>query len=120
ARTSPAGDAVTQGGAGREPADGDAVTEAAAGGAADPEAPGEAEPPVPPSGARRERRLADRAHELRRVALAIVEAVDDARSRPAPWSERVAWLRTLAGEVGGGRPQRRGGWRPHEVGGRAS
>ena len=79
------------------------------------EALGEAEPAQPPSGVRRERRLADRAHELRRLALAIVDAVDDARSRPAPWSERVAWLRAVAGDVVGGRPERRDDWPPDEV-----
>jgi ATP-dependent helicase/nuclease subunit B len=77
--------------------------------------PTDAEPVQPPSGVRRERRLADRARELRRLALAIVDAVDDARSRPAPWSERVAWLRALAGEVVGGRPEARDDWPPDEV-----
>jgi ATP-dependent helicase/nuclease subunit B len=82
----------------------------------DGKAEGEAEAePVPPSGVRRERRLADRAHELRRLALATVDAVDDARSRPAPWSERVAWLRTLAADVVGGRPESRDGWPADEV-----
>jgi ATP-dependent helicase/nuclease subunit B len=75
----------------------------------------EPEPVQPPSGVRRERRLADRAHELRRLALAIVDAVDDARSRPAPWSERVAWLRTLASDVVGGRPEMRDGWPADEA-----
>ncbi len=77
--------------------------------------PGEAELPQPPSGVRRERRLAGRARELRRLALAIVDAVDGARSRPVPWSERVAWLRTLAGEVGGGRTDRHDDWPSDEV-----
>ncbi|HZM39640.1 MAG TPA: PD-(D/E)XK nuclease family protein [Acidimicrobiales bacterium] len=76
---------------------------------------GEAVPEQPPSGVRRERRLADSAHELRRLALAIVDAVDDAGSRPAPWSERVAWLRTLAADVVSGRPESRDGWPADEV-----
>ncbi|HET6952021.1 MAG TPA: PD-(D/E)XK nuclease family protein, partial [Acidimicrobiales bacterium] len=48
------------------------------------------------------RRQAERARELRRVVLGLIDGIGMARARPAPWSERVAWLRGLVEGVAGG------------------
>ena len=77
------------------------------------------EAPVPaelPSGVRRARRQAERTRDLRRLVLGIVDSLTDAEMHPAPWSERVAWLRTLADRIiGGGRAAGREDWPADEV-----
>ncbi|HEX5365771.1 MAG TPA: hypothetical protein VFW63_03775, partial [Acidimicrobiales bacterium] len=45
------------------------------------------------------RRRAGRVRRLRDVALALVDGISAAQASPAPWAERVAWLRHLAGQV---------------------
>ncbi len=41
------------------------------------------------------RRQAERARRLRALVLDVVDSLTEARARPAPWAERVAWLRAL-------------------------
>jgi len=65
--------------------------------------------------AERERRRADRVRRLRERVLAIIDGIGEARARPAPWSERVPWLRALLALVGVGTPGGRDDWPADEV-----
>lgn len=57
---------------------------------------------------------AERARRLRALVLAIVDGIGEARARPAPWAERVPWLRALVDRVlGDGRAL--AGWPADEV-----
>jgi RecB family exonuclease len=49
--------------------------------------------------ARYARLQAERARRLRDLVLAIVDGIGAARAHPAPWSERVPWLRSLVDTV---------------------
>ncbi|HEY3000546.1 MAG TPA: PD-(D/E)XK nuclease family protein, partial [Acidimicrobiales bacterium] len=60
------------------------------------------------------RRQADRTRDLRRRVLALIDGIGEARARPATWSARVAWLRALLAQVGGGTPLT-GAWPADEV-----
>jgi ATP-dependent helicase/nuclease subunit B len=51
-------------------------------------------------------RRAQHARALRELVLAIIDSMGEARARPAPWTERVPWLRHLADEVVGAGPLR--------------
>ena len=45
---------------------------------------------------------AERAARLRTLVLAVIDGIGEARARPAPWAERVPWLRDLVDLVVGG------------------
>src|SRR5690606_28363027 len=47
------------------------------------------------------RRQAERARGLRAPVLDLVDSLAEARARPAPWAERVAWLRDLVERLAG-------------------
>ena len=47
------------------------------------------------------RRQAERALGLRALVLDLVDSLAEARARPAPWAERVAWLRDLVERLAG-------------------
>ncbi len=64
--------------------------------------------------ARHARRQAERARRLRTLVLSIIDGVGEARARPAPWAERVPWLRSLVDSVTGG-ARAREGWPADEV-----
>ena len=48
------------------------------------------------------RRQAERVRRLRDLVLGLIDAIGDARARPAPWSVRVPWLRDLLARLTGG------------------
>lgn len=60
------------------------------------------------------RRRAERARRLHTLVLDIIDAIGEARARPAPWAERVAWLRALLHRITGGE-RARAGWPPDEA-----
>jgi hypothetical protein len=64
--------------------------------------------------ARHPRLQAERAHRLRTLVLEVVDGIGAARARPAPWGERVPWLRALVGRLTGG-DAARAGWPPDEI-----
>jgi RecB family exonuclease len=69
-----------------------------------------------PSGVRRPRLQAERTRDLRHLVLTVIDALTAAADAPAPWSERVRWLRALADRVlGGGRAAGRQDWPTDEV-----
>jgi RecB family exonuclease len=73
------------------------------------------EPAGPPSGVRRPRLQAERTRDLRHLVLTVIDTLTAAGDAPAPWSERVTWLRGLADRIlGGGRAAGRGDWPPDE------
>ncbi len=45
---------------------------------------------------------AERAGRLRTLVLAVIDGIGDARALPAPWADRVPWLRSLVDQVIGG------------------
>ncbi|HEY8546436.1 MAG TPA: PD-(D/E)XK nuclease family protein, partial [Acidimicrobiales bacterium] len=55
-----------------------------------------AETPEEPSYARWLRRRAARARELRELVLYLIDEIEAAAAAPAPWRERVRWVRRLA------------------------
>jgi ATP-dependent helicase/nuclease subunit B len=55
-----------------------------------------------PGAADHARRQAGRARELRRLVLGLIDGIGAARARPAPWADRVAWLRGLVSATTGG------------------
>jgi hypothetical protein len=64
--------------------------------------------------ARFPRLQAERARRLRDLVLAVVDGVTEAQARPAPWAERVAWLRSLVTLVAGDVASR-GAWPAEDV-----
>jgi ATP-dependent helicase/nuclease subunit B len=69
-----------------------------------------------PSGVRRARLQAERARDLHHLVLAVIDSLTAAGDAPAPWSERVRWLRGLADRIlGGGRAAGRQDWPTDEV-----
>jgi ATP-dependent helicase/nuclease subunit B len=60
------------------------------------------------------RRQAERTEALRALVLSLIDGIGEARAHPAPWSERVRWLRALVDQVTGG-ASARARWPDDEV-----
>ncbi|HZM30667.1 MAG TPA: PD-(D/E)XK nuclease family protein [Acidimicrobiales bacterium] len=74
------------------------------------------EPPGLPSGVRRPRLQAERTRDLRHLVLTVIDSLTAAGDAPAPWSERVSWVRGLADRIlGGSRAAGREDWPTDEV-----